>query len=164
MSYDVKTDLGVLPVAGPVPYLPDDGRQRHDRFAADLPTAVRTWWHVTWEPMPAVAARQGLIPSCWSGGDCCVVFGHDEFCTPSALRGDVVIEVRSRALPGQLKALWVPWWCIVGAWRNGQFIAADHLRREAAELVDRTSGCTCALSAFMREQQTLWRATWLAES
>jgi hypothetical protein len=153
----------VLPVEGPVPYLPDDGRAARDRFAGELPAAARTWWHVTWEPMPAVAARQGLIPSCWRGGDCCVVFGHDERFEPSGLKGDVVIEVRSRALPGQLKALWVPWWCIVGAWRRGRFVSAEQLRQEEVELVDPTAGCGCGLTEMMREQQALWRSTWLAE-
>lgn len=160
MSCDVETDLGVLPAEGPLPYLPENERPVRERFAGELPTAVRTWWHVTWEPMPALAARQGLIPSCWRGGDCCVVFGHDERFESSPAKGDVVIEVRSRALSGQLKALWVPWWCIVGAWRGEQFISAERLREEPAELVDPTTGCGCGLSAYMHEQQALWRASW----
>lgn len=162
MTFNVETELGVLPVEGPVPYLPDDGRSARERFAGELP-AVRTWWHITWEPMPAVAAKQGLIPSCWRGGDCCVVFGHDDRSTPSPAKGDVVIEVRSRALAGQLKALWVPWWCVQGAWRGNRFVSARQLRTEHVELVDTTCDCNCGLSAMMREQQVLWRMTWLVE-
>src|SRR5436853_444325 len=146
MSFDTNTDLGVLPAEGPVPYLPEEGRPAAERFATVKPTAVRTWFHATWEPMPAVASRQGLIPSCWRGGDCCVVFGHDERVEPSPLKGDVIIEVRSRALPGQLKCLWVPWWCIVGAWREGAFVPAERLRDEPVELLDLTAGCGCELS------------------
>lgn len=163
MSFDVETELGLLPVEGPVPYLPDDGRPAGAYFAGVKPAAVRTWWHVTLEPLPALVARQGLIPSCWRGGDGCVIFGHDERIEPPPLKGDVVVEVRSRALPGQLKALWVPWWCIVGAWRGDQFVSAEHLREEGAELIDPTNGCSCELSSFMREQQALWRSTWLAD-
>lgn len=166
MSGDFATSLGVLPLEGPVPYLHDNGRTPADRFNSELPSAVRTWWHFTYEPVPVIAARQGLIPSCWLGGDCCVVFGHDDF-KPGEASGDTsVIEVRSRALEGQLKALWVPWFCVVGVWRGHDFVPSSELIAKEAPLVDPVEECgcglstSCELSSFMVEQQDLWRSTW----
>lgn len=159
MSSDFETSLGVLPADEPVPYLVDDPLSARERFAAKLPEEVRTWWHVTWEPVPALAAQQGLIPSCWTGGDCCVVFGHDTYDPGEAYPDAAVLEIRSRVCDGQLKALWVPWWCIVGAWRAGKFVSADELRKEEISVISPVEGCPCSLAAVMREQQAVWRAT-----
>ncbi|MFL5901779.1 MAG: hypothetical protein ACJ75S_11360 [Solirubrobacterales bacterium] len=159
MSHEFDTELGVLPSEGPLPYLFDDGRPAEERAAGPLPETATTWWHRTHEPVPTIAARQGLIPSCWRGGDACVVFGRDR---RRVLRGqgEVVIEVCSRALPGELKALWVPWWCVIGVWREDGFTTAEELRTEPVELLDAGGGCECQLSDFMIEQQRLWRETW----
>jgi hypothetical protein len=166
MSWDSATSLGVLPLEGPVPYLHDDGRVPANRFNSELPSTVRTWWHLTHEPVPAIAARQGLIPSCWFGGDSCVVFGHDDFEPGEASEDISVIEVRSRALAGQLKALWVPWFCVVGVWRGRDFVPSRDLLAEQGQISDPVERCGCGvsnfceLSSFMTEQQDLWRSTW----
>lgn len=166
MSRDFATSLGVLPLEGPLPYLHDNGENPADRLKSELPSTVRTWWHFTHEPVPAIAARQGLIPSCWQGGDGCVVFGHDDFEPGELPDGVSAIEVQSRALEGQLKALWVPWFCVVGAWRGRNFVPSSELLLEEVQLVDPVGECRCSpsssceLSSLMIEQQDLWRSTW----
>ena len=160
MSHEFDTELGVLPSEGPLPYLFDDGRLTEERAAGPLPDTVKTWWHRTREPVPAIAARHGLIPSCWRGGDACVVFGRDRR-GELGESGEVAIEVRSRASPGDLRALWVPWWCVTGVWREEGFTTTTaDLRTEPVEILDAYGGCTCLLSDFMAEQQRLWRQTW----
>lgn len=57
----------------------------------------------------------------------------------------------------------MPWRCVVGAWRRGRFVSAEQLRQEVVELIDPTVGFVADVSEMMREQQVLWRATWLAE-
>ena len=176
MSSDFATDLGVLPLDGPVPYLPDDGRPLAERWAGPRPQRVSTWFHATWEPQLGQIAREGLIPSSWTGGDCSVVFGYDERPPVPSARGDVVLQIRSRALPGQLKALWVPWWCIVGAWHGETFVDAETLRAgQAARWGDlsvstgpatpttlrRRSLRPCLEDPHVHRQQELWRATLL---
>ena len=147
MSSGHATDLGVLPLAGPVPYLPDGDRALVELWAGPRPTEVCTWYHATRELLLTKIAREGLIPSSWTGGDCEVVFGYDERPITPTSRGDVVLEIRSRALPGQLKALWVPHWCIVGAWRGETFVPVSVLRDEAAATAGHTAQARGSISA-----------------
>lgn len=162
MSLGSATELGLLPLEGPVPYLPEDDRPLAERWAGPAPPEPITWFHVTWQPLEAIIAREGLIPSAWTGGDCEIVFGYDERPATPCLRGDVVLEVRSRALPGQFKALWVPWWCIVGAWFGETFVAADGIRAHADRGLPAKVLADDINDPHIRRQQRLWRSSLLA--
>jgi hypothetical protein len=107
-----------------------------------------------------IAAHQGFVPSCWRGGDCCVVFGAADANDVKRSRGEALVEVVSLALPGQLRAWWVPWRRIRRAWRQGEFTTAEQLRAQPVTLVDDVRPCHCRLSALVAQQHELWRRTW----
>jgi hypothetical protein len=149
-------DRGAFPALGPLTYL----HLREDEVRAALAGdfgGERVWFHATDEAAARSAALQGLVPSCWLGGDCCCVFGHDE--RAESRRGQWLLEILSPALPGQLKAWWVPPEAIRGAWHHGKFVAADALREGAVALADPDGGCECDLAPLTVEQVALWRAS-----
>jgi hypothetical protein len=152
--------LGAFPVAGPVVYLPGDTSELRRMLAGPYPPLQR-WFHATYEHVAVAACQQGLIPACWQGGDSCGVFGYDQLQDLPIWRQDPwVLEVRSRALDGPLKAWWVPAHAIRGAWHGGVFYPAVDLRQREAELVEPAGTCECELVALTGEQITLWRNTW----
>jgi hypothetical protein len=147
---------GAFPELGPLTYL--------FLSAAEVRAALggvfgreAVWFHATDEVAARSAALQGLLPSCWVGGDCCCVFGHDD--RARTRRGQWLLEIHSLALPGQLKAWWVPPQAIRGAWHGGAFIPADELRRGAVALAEPDGSCDCDLAALTTEQIALWRAS-----
>jgi hypothetical protein len=152
--------LGVLPVAGPVPYLTDSEQEARRLLASPQPAGDLTWLHATSLEVARIAAHRGLGPSCWRSGDCCVVFGSANADDVKHSRGEALVEVVSRAIPGQLRAWWVPRRRIRGAWVADQFIPAEQLREPPVTLVDDVRPCACPLSTLVAEQQQLWRDTW----
>jgi hypothetical protein len=148
---------GCFPAAGPVPYLTDQPDQAASLLTDDTAPPVRTWWHVTYaEAVPQIAAT-GLVPSCWFGGDTCAVFGVDDrAAVPSWRADDWLIEVRSPAPPGPVKAWWVPPTAIVGAWHRGEF---HDIRAGEIANPPPVDGCSCPLTAICRDQQQAWRAS-----
>lgn len=152
--------LGVLPTAGPVPYLTDSEEEARRLLAGAQSSRDITWLHATSVEVARIAAHRGLVPSCWRGGDCCVVFGSADADDVKPSRRDALVEVVSRAIPGQLRAWWVPRARITGAWVAGAFIPAEQLREPPVALVDGVRPCECPLSALVGEQQELWRRTW----
>lgn len=154
--------FGVFPLAGPLPYL-NASVPRLRQLASSGPyPEVKTWFHATYSGRLNIILRTGLIPSCWWGGDTCGVFGFDrldELC--SARRDDWVLEVRSCALPVDVKAWWVPRSAIRGFWRKGQRQIPPPLIRDVTPLWPREpAGCGCELHELVREQQEIWRRTW----
>jgi hypothetical protein len=145
---------GAFPALGPLTYLPLDLAAVRAALDGDY-ERPRTWFHATNEAAARSAAVQGLLPSCWVGGDCCV-FGHDE--TERARRGDWLLEIRSPALPGQLKAWWVPPQAVRGAWHRGRFVGRNELRQGAVALYAVHGSCDCELAALTVEQVARWRA------
>lgn len=151
-------DLGAFPIRGPLPYLPlTEGELQSARLGPFRPAV--TWYHRTGEAQAASAAWQGLIPSCWVGGDGCCVFGDNNRDSGSAHRGDWVLEIRSSALAEQQKAWWVPAAAISGAWHRGVFHGADDLRRRGRPLLDPSGSCNCELAAHCAEEIARWRET-----
>jgi hypothetical protein len=155
---------GTFPLTGPVTYLTDDpnaARALLDHGEFPEPT---TWWHVTDLGSLSSVLVIGLVPGCWRGGDTCAVFGIDALAdVPRWRRHDPIVEIRSAALPGQVKAWWVPPTAIRGVWRSGTFIPAHQLSDAYPLQIppsDITDGCPCRLTRLSRDQQTAWRATW----
>lgn len=149
-------DRGAFSALGPLTYL----HLSEDEVRAALSGEFgreRVWFHATDEASARSAALQGLVPSCWRGGDCCCVFGHDE--RVDNRRGRWLLEIRSAALPGQLKAWWVPPDAIRGAWYDGRFVEAAELRREAVGVAEPDGSCECDLASLTAEQVALWRAS-----
>jgi hypothetical protein len=149
--------VGSFPDAGPVPYLTDDPRVANELLQQPSAEPVRTWWHVTYEHLLPMVAATGLIPSCWHGGDTCAVFGIDSLtAAPSWRSDDWIVEVRSSAPLGPVKAWWVPPGAILGAWQRGRFY---QLKRDPGAEPPIVDGCPCPLSEICREQQRRWLAT-----
>lgn len=154
-------NLGAFPIRGPLTYLPlTEAEVRVARDGPFRPSVV--WYHRTDDAQAASAAWQGLIPSCWVGGDGCCVFGVDERDGASAFRGDWILEIRSSALPAQQKAWWVPAAAIRGAWHEGVFCDAGELRERGGPLLNPANSCGCELSAVVAEEIAAWRETVLA--
>ena len=137
--------LGAFPVGGPITYL--------ELSVADARAAlggphwpITTWFHQTGRAEAASAAWQGLIPSCWVGGDGCCVFGDDSREKAFPFRGEWILEVRSRPLPEQQKAWWVPAEQIVGDWNEGVFYMPDELRAIGRPLLTSSGSCACELT------------------
>jgi hypothetical protein len=125
---------------------------------AQAPPPEVTWFHATSEEAACAAALYGLVPSCWRGGDSCCVFGYsfrEEI--PLRRRRDWIVEVHSRALPGQLKAWWVPPQAIHGAWHHDRFHPATDLRERAAEIPEVRQQCGCDLALVTAEEIARWR-------
>jgi hypothetical protein len=149
---------GAFPALGPVTYLP----MAEDEVAAALVTPApeeRTWFHATNEDAARAACRQGLIPSCWVGGDSCCVFGYERCGDIPAYRGEWVLEIRSHALSSQLKAWWVPATTIRRVWKNGEPLSPATLAALAVQLAS-PKGCDCELAGQTRVQIERWRRTW----
>jgi hypothetical protein len=89
-----------------------------------------------------------------------VVFGAADANDVKPSRREALVEVVSPALPGQLRAWWVPWRRIRGAWLHGDFSPAEQLRAQPVTLLDDVRPCRCRLSALVAQQQELWRRTW----
>jgi hypothetical protein len=153
---------GALPSGEPIPYLADDCRTARRLLKAHTSALpIRIWFHATGEDRVPSIVTTGLIPSCWTNGDSCIVFGLDNLDElPTWRRYDWIIEVRSPAPPGHAKAWWVPPSAITGAWRQGTFTPRDHLPRQAADTAPiLADGCDCGLADICREQQQRWRQT-----
>jgi hypothetical protein len=154
-----NSDAGAFPLAGPLTYLRVPLAEIRDCLQSAEFAPVSIWFHATSEHAARAAAAEGLIPSCWCGGDSCCVFGHSSFDEmPRWRRQDWVVEIESRALPGQLRAWWVPPQAIRGVWHDGQFFGRDELeaRSGVAELV--SESCPCDLHGLTSEQIARWRA------
>ena len=161
MTSDGSDRLGAFPIRGPLVYLRlTEAEVRAARGGPFRPVVV--WYHRTDEAQAASAAWQGLIPSCWVGGDGCCVFGVEDRTGGGTFRGDWVLEIRSRALPEQQKAWWVPAAAIVGAWHDDVFYDADELRRRGRPLLDAAGSCACDLASVVAEEVAAWRETVLA--
>jgi hypothetical protein len=151
--------LGAFPVAGPVVYLPGDPDELRRVLTGPYPSP-RRWFHATYEHVAVAACQQGLVPACWRGGDSCGVFGYDRLEDLPTWRGDAwVLEVRSRALEGPLKAWWVPAQAIRGAWFRGAFYPAFDLRQRRADLIEPFDTCGCEVAPLTADQIALWRQT-----
>ncbi len=150
---------GTFPSIGPVTYLPLAPHEVRDLMKGE-PPIERTWFHATHERAARAACRQGLIPSCWTGGDSCCVFGYDDMDQIPIHRGEWVLEVLSHALESQLKAWWVPATAISGVWRRGRFTRADALRVPSSWLSAPSGSCACDLADLTTTQIKRWRTTW----
>jgi hypothetical protein len=146
--------LGAFPIRGPLTYLRLTPAEVQEALAGPyrLPTV---WFHMTHQAEAASAAWQGLIPSCWVGGDGCCVFGADRP-DASALRGDWVLEICSRALPEQQRAWWVPAAAIRGGWHADVFYGRAALRELGPPLLSPTGSCACELTRLVAEQVGFW--------
>jgi hypothetical protein len=157
------SELGILPLLGPVPYLAESDREARALLAGPCPSERTLWLHATSCEVALIAAHQGLIPSCWHGGDGCVVFGCADPEDAVPPRGDALIEIESRALPGQQRAWWVPWPLIRGAWMRGKFVTVGQLRDRPMLRGTEVCPCACPLSSLVSEQQALWRSSWVQD-
>lgn len=151
-------ELGSFPMRGPVTYLHLSPEEVDDAFRGPRPP-IRRWFHATRAEFIGSICVQGILPSCWSGGDTCGVCGYDKLTQLPAELGQWALEVESPALPGDLKAWWVPSTAIRGAWCDGLFYPADALRIDARPLLTPT-GCPCEMSAMTDDQIAIWRTTW----
>lgn len=148
---------GSLPEAGAVPYLLDDETQARDALRGRRGAPLR-WFHATDAETAFIAVRQGLMPSCWRGGDCCGICGHDDFDDVHLHQGPWVLEIVSRALPGQVKAWWVPPSAIQGGWLDGVFTTAEEMRASAPLCPDDDARpCPCGLSQLVEDHIRAWR-------
>lgn len=163
MSSREPDRLGAFPVRGPITYLDLTIAEAREALGGPY-RPITTWFHQTDRAEAASAAWQGLIPSCWVGGDGCCVFGDDSRENASPFRGDWIVEVRSCALPEQQKAWWVPPAQIVGAWSDGVFYTRDELRGVGSPLLAPSGGCACELTELVAEQVALWRKAVAAAS
>jgi len=154
-----EVELGVLPLAGPVPYLTLSERRARTLLLGPRPTTASTWVHATSIDGAIAAACEGLIPSCWRGGDGCVVFGSSALEDVHPARGPALVQVRSRAIAGQLRAWWVPRAQVRGAWIDGKFVGVQALRATAHRRLADVTPCSCPLADLVREQQELWQRT-----
>ena len=68
-------------------------------------------------------------------------------------RGPALVEVRSLAIPGQLRAWWVPRTQVGGAWIDGEFVSVQTLRATAPCRFAEVTPCSCPLADLVREQQ-----------
>lgn len=154
--------LGAFPLLGPVTYMLLGIEGVRAALRGPYPER-RIWYHATWESTLGSILRVGIIPSCWWGGDGCCVFGYDRWEEiPEHRRNAWVLDVHSSALPGQLKAWWVPPSAIRGAWHDGTLHEPAELRsRHPATPLEATDGCSCELRWLVAEQQRFWRTTLL---
>jgi hypothetical protein len=73
-----------------------------------------------------------------------------------------ILEVESPALDGDIKAWWVPPKAIRGAWRRDRFYSRNELAPITADAgMESVAGCDCPLSPICRQQQAVWRDTWI---
>lgn len=153
--------FGVFPLGNPIPYT----GQVEPVHRGNIP-ARRTWYHATWEERVGAIARWGLLPSCWFGGDCCCVFGYDTSEGAAAsLPNRWIIEVQSRVeADTDLKAWWVPPWCISGAWHQGHFSSRETLLRFPVWDVTARLGQFCCSDGLCVAQYELWRQLVLQEA
>jgi len=151
-------EFGSFSSVGLVVYLTDDA-ERARRLLAGPSARYRRWFHAT-TPEAAVSALQyGLVPSCWLGGDCCAVCGHDSRSDVHSHQGEAILLVEGAALPGQLKAWWVPASAIVGVFTDDGFSTrAEVLARAPAPALSKCRPCRCGLSDLCAEQISRWRA------
>jgi len=148
---------GSFPEAGPLPYLLDDEAQAREALGGPR-GGPRRWFHATNAGTAFIAVRQGLVPSCWRGGDCCAVCGYAELDDVHSHQGPWVLEIVSPALPGQVKAWWVPPSAIQGGWLDGSFTTAEEMRASAPpDPGDDARPCSCGLSKLVAEQIRAWR-------
>ena len=149
---------GAFSLEGPLTYLHmTEAEVRAALEAAPRPPVAR-WYHATTEQAARAAVVQGLVPSCWCEGDSCCVFGYSSLEElPPRRRRDWLIEIESRALPGQLKAWWVPPQAIRGAHHQGHFYTAGELRDRPTPLIEVAETCGCELAEINREQIARWR-------
>jgi len=148
---------GSFPLEDPVVYTTDSPRAARRSLEGRLPGFSR-WFHATSERNAVQAIFYGLIPSCWHGGDCCAVCGHDALEDVHRHHGSWILEVESPALSGQLKAWWVPASNIKGVWRHGAFESAECIRERTVKpkrLVD-ARPCICPLRMLVVEQILAW--------
>jgi hypothetical protein len=157
--WPADVDLGVLPLAGPVPYLTLSAHRARTLMHGPRPTIASTWVHATSIDGAVAAAHYGLIPSCWHGGDGCVVFGSSAPEDVHPARGIALVQVRSCAIAGQLRAWWVPRAKLRGASIDGKFVSAKALRAAADSRLADVRPCSCPLADLVQEQQELWRRT-----
>jgi hypothetical protein len=154
---------GAFPTLGPLPYLHLTPRAVAAALAGDYPPP-RRWYHGTTEAAAMSALAQGLLPGCWVGsGDCCV-FGYDAREEIPRQRSECVLEIYSPALPGQLKAWWVPPQAIIGVWREDDFAETAMLRDVRAPTLAPIGTCGCELAELVAEQVALWREAGAAAS
>jgi hypothetical protein len=144
---------GAFSLSGPVTYLAGSCAELEELLAANYP-APTTWFHGTMREAAISACWQGLVPSCWCDGDTCCVFGVDSLDMVGP-HHDWVLEINSPAIPGQLKAWWVPPHAIRGAWHRGLFLPAAMLREMGTPLL-RPAGCSCELAAKTAEEIGEW--------
>jgi hypothetical protein len=144
---------GAFSLSGPVTYLAGSCAEVDELLAANYP-APTTWFHGTTRVAAISACWQGIVPSCWCGGDSCCVFGTDSR-DAVAPHHDWVLEIHSPALPGQLKAWWVPPQAIRGAWNGGLFTPAEAIREMGVPLLQPT-GCPCEISEKTRQEIEKW--------
>jgi hypothetical protein len=151
---------GAFPTVGPVPYLFLSETEVRAASASGPFPPETNWIHATYPDRLASVLREGLIPSCWWGGDSCAVFGFDRPDeVPMCRRDDWLLEVRSRALPGSVKAWWVPPTAIQRLWRGGQPVSIhEGLMQGVPAGPPIQDGCSCDLAEIVREQQAGWRA------
>jgi hypothetical protein len=153
---------GAFPLLGPLPYLHLSLEAARAALGAGPYPSETTWFHVTYDPVLPMILRTGLVPACWWGGDTCAIFGIDALeKVPTWRRHDWIIEIHSPALPGQVKAWWVPSSAIRGAWRHGIFYPADALPSPAsARPPSLNRGCECEFASLVGEQQQRWHGSW----
>ncbi len=150
--------LGAFPLAGPLPYL-DITPEQLERLRAGPYARPRTWYHATHGGAVAAILAEGLIPSCWWGGDGCCVFGYETLDDARSRETGWVIEIRSEALECDLKAWWVPRSRIVGVWHETSFHPAEqpaHRPHRRATVRDK---CGCDLAPICEAEAQLWRET-----
>ena len=155
MVYRASDFAGAFPAAGPVTYLHLTPAEAQELMLTP-PPAERRWFHATYEHVARAASIEGLVPSCWAGGDSCCVFGYDRLVDIPVHRGGWLLEIHSRALPSQLKAWWVPAAAIRGVWRGGEWMSREVLRRETVA-TSNPAGCSCDLAELTSAQIAEWR-------
>src|SRR5439155_18114734 len=119
--------------------------------------STRAWYHATYENAVASILAEGLIPSCWWGGDTCCVFGYDTLDEARSRGTGWVIEIRSEALDGDLKAWWVPRSRIVGVWHETTFHRTGQAGLTSSQAPKVSGGCSCDLALICEAEAQLWR-------
>lgn len=147
---------GSFPALGPITYLHLMPTEVDEALRSARPPVSR-WFHATRAEFVGSICLQGVLPSCWSGGDTCGVCGYDTLAQVPAELGQWAIEVESAALPGELKAWWVPPTAVRGAWVDGLFYPAEELRVDAKPLLQPVA-CSCELASHTQAQISLWRS------
>lgn len=154
MTFNPRRPLGAFPSPGPITYLDLDLDEMETMLRLGPFPPLARWYHATTAEVAARAMVEGLIPSCWRGGDSCAVFGRDSMADLPAWHEDSwLIELESNALRGQVKAWWVPPSHIRGVWHRSkrQSIKTDRVP------IDDFDGCECELAGLTRNEQSDWR-------